>query len=97
MVQPLCGIKVVEFGGFGPGPFAATVLADMGAQVIRLQRHGPQSPVDLRGGGADLRFSLGTESESAQPRLDQFLREWDLSADVPVRLQALVDTDPFDG
>jgi alpha-methylacyl-CoA racemase len=55
MVQPLCGIKVVEFGGIGPGPFAATVLADMGAQVIRLQRHGPQSPVDLPGGGADLR------------------------------------------
>lgn len=35
---PLRGIKVVELAGIGPGPHAATVLADLGADVIRIDR-----------------------------------------------------------
>jgi alpha-methylacyl-CoA racemase len=35
---PLAGLKVVEIVGIGPGPFAAMVLADMGAEVIRIDR-----------------------------------------------------------
>ena len=35
---PLAGLRVVEIGGFGPGPFAAMLLADMGADVIRVDR-----------------------------------------------------------
>lgn len=35
---PLKGIRVVEFAGIGPGPFAAMMLADMGADVIRIDR-----------------------------------------------------------
>ena len=35
---PLHGITVIEFTGIGPGPFAGMMLADMGAQVIRLER-----------------------------------------------------------
>lgn len=38
---PLEGYKVVEFGSIGPGPMCATMLADMGATVIRLDRTGP--------------------------------------------------------
>lgn len=38
MGGPLQGLKVVEFGGIGPGPFCAMMLADMGADVIRLDR-----------------------------------------------------------
>lgn len=34
----LKGIKVVEFAGIGPGPFACMLLADMGADVIRIDR-----------------------------------------------------------
>src|SRR5690606_37883068 len=34
------GIKVVEFVGVGPGPFAAMWLADMGAEVTRIDRPG---------------------------------------------------------
>lgn len=34
------GVTIVEFGGIGPGPFAAMVLADMGAAVHRLDRPG---------------------------------------------------------
>jgi len=37
-VGPLSGIKIVEFAGIGPGPFAAMMLSDMGADVLRLDR-----------------------------------------------------------
>ena len=35
---PLAGVRVVEIAGIGPGPFAAMVLADMGADVVRVDR-----------------------------------------------------------
>jgi len=35
---PLEGIKVLEFAGLGPAPFAAMMLADMGAEVLRIDR-----------------------------------------------------------
>ena len=37
---PLKGIKVVEIAGIGPGPHAATILADLGADVIRVEKPG---------------------------------------------------------
>jgi alpha-methylacyl-CoA racemase len=37
---PLTGFRVVEFAGIGPGPFACMMLADMGADVITLDRPG---------------------------------------------------------
>ncbi len=37
---PLQGIKVIEIAGIGPGPFAAMALADLGAEVIRVDRAG---------------------------------------------------------
>ncbi|GAC1333518.1 MAG: CaiB/BaiF CoA-transferase family protein [Bradyrhizobium sp.] len=37
---PLAGIRVVEFAGIGPGPFACMLLADMGAEVVTLDRVG---------------------------------------------------------
>ena len=35
---PLAGVKIVEIAGIGPGPFCAMMLADMGADVIRVDR-----------------------------------------------------------
>jgi len=35
---PLSGIRILEFAGIGPGPFSAMMLADMGAEVIRIDR-----------------------------------------------------------
>ena len=35
---PLNGIKVIEMAGIGPGPFAGMLLADMGAEVISVER-----------------------------------------------------------
>ena len=57
MTGPLQGVRVVELAGIGPGPFAAMMLADMGADVIRVDRRadvhdhpaGPHPDVVLRG------------------------------------------------
>jgi len=46
-VGPLEGVKVVEITGIGPGPFAAMLLADMGAEVIRVDRAGKAPARDL--------------------------------------------------
>ncbi len=38
MAGPLAGVRVIELAGIGPGPFAAMMLSDMGAEVIRVER-----------------------------------------------------------
>ncbi|MBU2331571.1 MAG: CoA transferase, partial [Gammaproteobacteria bacterium] len=47
---PLQGLRVLEFAGIGPGPHCAMLLADMGAEVLRIEREGgngwPNSVVD---------------------------------------------------
>jgi alpha-methylacyl-CoA racemase len=45
---PLKGIKVVEIAGIGPGPHAATILADLGADVVRVERPGGASSAGPR-------------------------------------------------
>jgi alpha-methylacyl-CoA racemase len=40
MTGALKGLRVVELGGIGPGPHAAMLLADLGADVIRIERPG---------------------------------------------------------
>ncbi|HEY5339040.1 MAG TPA: CaiB/BaiF CoA-transferase family protein, partial [Rhizomicrobium sp.] len=44
---PLEGIRIVEFAGIGPGPFAAMLFADMGAEVIRIDRKGGRAPSQM--------------------------------------------------
>ncbi|MCH9668714.1 MAG: CoA transferase [Actinomycetia bacterium] len=48
---PLAGVRVIELGGIGPGPHAGMVLADLGADVVRVRRPGgmrmPTEDVDL--------------------------------------------------
>ena len=48
---PLRGVRVVELAGIGPGPHACMILADLGADVIRIDRPGGQL---LTGGPHDL-------------------------------------------
>jgi len=46
---PLAGVRVIEVAGIGPGPFCAMMLADMGADVLRVDRTGSADlglPVD---------------------------------------------------
>jgi len=37
---PLKGVRIIELQGIGPGPFCGMMLADMGAEVIRIDRTG---------------------------------------------------------
>lgn len=45
---PLDGIRIVEMAGIGPAPFAAMILADLGAEVIRIDRPSPSGNGILR-------------------------------------------------
>ncbi len=52
MAGPLSGVRVVEMVGIGPCPFAAMMLADMGAEVIRIDRKanpGEDNPYPMLG------------------------------------------------
>jgi alpha-methylacyl-CoA racemase len=50
---PLAGIRIVEFAGLGPGPFASMMLSDMGADVVTLtrgeQKQGLRGAIMMRG------------------------------------------------
>ena len=74
MSGPLEGLKIIEIAGIGPGPFCAMMLADMGADVVRVDRaqnvHGgdpaaPPADVLNRGRrsiGVDLKHPDGVEA-----------------------------------
>jgi alpha-methylacyl-CoA racemase len=53
----LAGLRVIEFAGIGPGPFAGMLLADMGAEVIVIER-----PAALRTLGAGEAMNRGKRS-----------------------------------
>ena len=50
---PLRGYKIIEFAGLGPAPFCAMLLADYGAQVLRIERPAQEGAVALGGTPAD--------------------------------------------
>ncbi|HUN93302.1 MAG TPA: CaiB/BaiF CoA-transferase family protein [Burkholderiaceae bacterium] len=63
---PLAGLRVVEFTGLGPAPFATMLLSDLGADVLRIDRPGtPHDPNDLLARG---RRSLVLDLKSAADR-----------------------------
>ena len=74
MSGPLRGVRVVELAGIGPGPFAAMVLSDLGADVVRIDRaqavfggDPDQPPRDIlnrgrRSIGVDLKHPDGVET-----------------------------------
>lgn len=63
-VGPLHGVRVLQLGGIGPVPFAATLLADAGASVVCVERYGAtQDPGDpLARGRKTIVIDLKTES-----------------------------------
>src|SRR5262245_54747749 len=44
--RALDGVRIVEFAGLGPLPYACMLMADMGAEVVRIDRPGPSAPPD---------------------------------------------------
>jgi alpha-methylacyl-CoA racemase len=80
---PLRGVKVVEIAGIGPGPHACMVLADLGADVIRVERPGGQ----LLSGGATMVLNRGRPSvalDLKQPEAAAVVLELVRGADVLV-------------
>ncbi|HSF98652.1 MAG TPA: CoA transferase, partial [Ornithinibacter sp.] len=65
---PLHGIRVVELGGIGPTPFAGLMLAELGAEVVRVDRPGEDNPLALAGGLRRSRPSIAVDLKSAQGR-----------------------------
>jgi alpha-methylacyl-CoA racemase len=67
---PLKGIRVIEIAGAGPGPFTAMMLADMGADVLRIDRTSGSLPLGAgtvldrgrRSAGIDLKNPAGAET-----------------------------------
>ena len=67
MAGPLSGLTIIEMAGLGPGPFASMMLADHGAEVIRVERPGnlaiPNDPLtrSRRSIALDLKSAAGRD------------------------------------
>ena len=70
MPGPLSGLRIVEFAGIGPGPFCGMMLADHGAEVIRIDRasgkRGGSQPVSSKDVLARGRKSIALDLKSAE-------------------------------
>ena len=70
MAGPLTGLRIVEFAGIGPGPFCGMMLADHGAEVIRIDRasgsRGGSQPVTSKDVLARGRKSIAIDLKSAE-------------------------------
>lgn len=75
MRGPLAGLRIVEVAGLGPTPFAAMALADMGAEVVRIERPGNRHLLGLdydilnRGRGLVVLDLKSDEGKAAARRL----------------------------
>ena len=77
MAGPLAGLRIIELAGIGPGPFAAMMLADHGAEVIRIDR--PGARIDSRDPLLRSRRLIGVDLKSAEGKAK--VRELVKSAD----------------
>lgn len=66
MAGPLQGIRIIELAGIGPGPFAGMMLADHGAEVIRVDR--PGARIDARDPLLRGRRVIGVDLKSVEGR-----------------------------
>jgi alpha-methylacyl-CoA racemase len=64
MPGPLTGIRIIEFAGIGPGPFCGMMLADHGAEVIRIER--PGGMLDPRDALSRNRISIVLNTKTAE-------------------------------
>jgi alpha-methylacyl-CoA racemase len=74
MSGTLRGIRIVELAGLAPAPFAAMMLADQGATVIRVEREDRPPPIPpefdilARNGAETIRLDLKSEAGAARVR-----------------------------
>src|SRR5262249_34353498 len=90
---PLAGIRVIDFGRFIAGPYCAMLLADMGADVIRVdRRQGSEDrylgPVTEQGEGAAFismnRNKRSLTLDTSKGGANEIIRRLTISADVVV-------------
>jgi alpha-methylacyl-CoA racemase len=70
---PLAGIRVLDLGGIGPPTFAAMLLGDLGADVVRVDRVGA---VDEARRSSDFLLRRGARSTSAPPLVSKPRCSW---------------------
>ena len=70
MAGPLQGLRVVELAGIGPGPHAAMILGDLGADVVRVERPktGPGVPAPSRDSMLRNRRSVAADLKTDEGR-----------------------------
>ena len=67
-MQPLAGLRILEFDGLGPVTFAGMMLADLGADVLRLTRSASAGPAARRrASSTPARWPPGTGRWRASP------------------------------
>lgn len=73
---PLAGLKVIEFAGLGPGPFACMLLSDMGADVVTVDRPGRTlgDRTDITGRGRTV-VPIDLKSAAAREEVLQLLEQ----------------------
>jgi alpha-methylacyl-CoA racemase len=83
-VGTLTGIRVVEVGGVGPGPFAGMMLGDHGAEVIRVDRPGAETVGVLADRSKDvlLRSRKSVVADLKRPEGVAFVRKLCATADI---------------
>ncbi len=78
-ILPLRGLRVVEFGGIGPGPFAGMMLADAGARITRIDRPGAGREVfglqDVTWRGRTERIQLNLKEKGDREKALAIVRE----------------------
>ncbi|AKS32927.1 CaiB/BaiF CoA transferase family protein [Mycolicibacterium goodii] len=67
MAGPLAGLRVVELAGIGPGPHAAMILGDLGADVVRIERPGKGGGVPAGDRDAMLRNRRSVAANLKEP------------------------------
>lgn len=77
MPGPLAGLKIIELAGIGPVPFAGMMLADNGAEIIRIERPGTKPDAfDVMGRSRKV-IELDLKAEAGRDRLLELLRTAD--------------------
>ncbi len=74
---PLAGFRVVEFAGIGPGPFACMMLADMGAEVVTLDRVGARKNLTSAAGRGRKVVELDLKDKAAIAKVLELLANAD--------------------
>lgn len=78
MTGPLSGVRAVEFAGIGPAPFCAMVLADLGADVVRIARPDTEVRAEDVTTRSRVTVTLDLRSEAGRAAARELVAEADL-------------------